>query len=72
LRQGFGGFFVFRSDRVSAKKVTKPQPPATSRRAKHGQQLAVLLLTLGSCKNRQRSCHEEGGGTAKDMTSLRQ
>ena len=34
LRQGFGGFFVFRSDRVSGtKKMTKPQPPATSRRA---------------------------------------
>jgi hypothetical protein len=35
---------------------------------KHRQWLDALLLTLGSCKSRQRNCHEEEGGEAKGMT----
>jgi hypothetical protein len=35
---------------------------------KHRQWLDALLLTLGSCKSRQKSCHEEEGGEAKGMT----
>jgi hypothetical protein len=33
--------------------------------------LDALLLTSGSCKSRQRSCHEEEGGEASTVTSWR-
>ena len=60
LRQGFGGFFVLASVGVQGtKKMTKPQPPATSRRALHG---SGWMRGGGECANhglsRQKSCHE--------------